>query len=89
MIAQCKKAGKACFVKQMGKWVYGSPAGFAPMYWMRGKRDAWYAWSPPIIGYDAHTVPSDAVGFSLGGKGGDASAWPKDLRVREYPTVHA
>lgn len=89
MIEQCRKAKKACFVKQMGKWTFGSAEGFEPMYWMRGTRDAWYTWCPPIIGEAAHKAPSDAIGFSLGGKGGDPTEWPESLRVREYPEVRA
>jgi protein gp37 len=52
VIAQCKKADKACFVKQLGR-------------------------HPNI------------VPFLKSRKGGDASEWPMDLRVRAYPQVPA
>jgi len=81
---QCRAAGAAVFVKQLGRWIAGDHAGFCAQSWLfpGGSR-----WVPPVIGYRADHRPEGAVAFSLMDlKGGSWSEWPADLRVREWPT---
>lgn len=72
-VAQCKAAGTACFMKQLGaRPVTTDPeeTGFpARLYRDRFGED-----------------PLDLWAFTLRNKkGGDMSEWPADLRVREFP----
>jgi protein gp37 len=80
---QCKAAGVACFVKQMGARIVGDHAGFNVCRWYL---DDGRVFVPPIIGARVGQRPANAVSFSLGSaKGGDMAEWPADLRVREFP----
>lgn len=88
IVQQCREAGTACFVKQLGANVRDrNDAGFD------GDGD----W-PEHIGAecraeldpddDAQTYQGAAVRIHLRDrKGGDPDEWPEDLRVREFPEV--
>lgn len=67
--------------------------------WIRGIKDQCSAAGVPVFVKQLGARPirdiQDAVGGYLGDeglglsdkKGGDMAEWPKDLRVREFPTV--
>lgn len=84
LVQQCKGAGTACFVKQMGTragLAWTSKAGgreFRDIY----TRDCGF-W-PPEAG-DEHAW----ILRMKDRKGGDPAEWPEDLRVREFPAVEA
>ena len=71
-IAQCKAAGVACFVKQLGAVVDGDVSEFpkAGPCAIRENDD----------GTELGPILRDP-------KGGDISEWPADLRVREFPAA--
>jgi protein gp37 len=70
-IKQCRAAGVACFVKQLGRVVgETNPSG-----------ESVRAWGETLI-----VKSDDGVRYMLRDpKGGDWSEWPEDLRVREWP----
>lgn len=87
IVRQCREAGVACFLKQVGRWVLGDSEGFAVDRWLcvdsAGQQ---YMFVPPILGANAWKRPESAIGFSLADpKGGNPLEWPEDLRVREMP----
>jgi protein gp37 len=65
IIKQCRAAGVAVFMKQVG--------------------------SNPCIreGVSARGITTSVWGPISNPKGGDPAEWPEDLRVREFPNVHA
>lgn len=78
VIAQCKDAGVACFVKQLGAHVHtdaddhGWGREFVPLYVLPdGRADERFP-----LGY--RVMLKDA-------KGGNWDEWPSDMRVREFP----
>lgn len=74
VVAQCRAAGVACFVKQVGAMPIESA-------------DSWYQsrWGAASFGSFAG-VPYGMARIRLSDrKGGDMAEWPEDLRVREYP----
>lgn len=73
IVQQCKAAGVACFVKQLGADVRDAAANRDDM----GARDVWPAGEQLP---DGRWLP--LVGSR---KGGDMSEWPESLRVREFP----
>jgi protein gp37 len=78
IVQQCRAAGVACFVKQLGAWIKWPPVGVDQGFIDRTRLD-------PI--FLKHAPP---VAFGLcDRKGGDISEFPPDLRVREYPEVRA
>jgi protein gp37 len=81
-VEQCRAASVPVFVKQMGRWIVGDHVGFRVDRWLvdGGRR----VFVPGV--YKAKERPTDAVAFTLGGKGGDPNYWPEDLRVREFPS---
>lgn len=83
--AQCRAAGVACFVKQMGAWVKGDADGFRVDRWLCSDvLQGDYVFVPGAT--NRARRPLTAVAFGLSDrKGGDPSAWPVDLRVREFP----
>ncbi len=87
-VEQCKAAGVAVFVKQIGKWIAASAYGerpFCAQQWLfpDGSR-----WTPPLIGEHAFARPEGAIAFTqIDPKGGNWNEWPEDLRVREFPEV--
>lgn len=82
-IAQCKAAGVACFVKQLGAVVLESnDAGFdgGPGEWP----------SDTCVDHEYEGLIQSHQGAPVrlhlrDRKGGDPSEWPEDLRVREFP----
>ncbi|HVW08372.1 MAG TPA: DUF5131 family protein [Bryobacteraceae bacterium] len=80
-IEQCKAAGVACFVKQLGAVpIFPEPA------W-RALADAGQR-VPLLTPKTEHLPIAGYVQLALKDrKGGDMSEWPDDLRVREYPRV--
>lgn len=77
IVAQCKAAGVACFVKQLGSHVV------AP-------NDEAAEWFDAVghLGMDETERYQGAIGRVRGfedKKGGDWNEWPEDLRVREFP----
>lgn len=78
IVQQCKAAGVACFVKQMGANSYLCIGHDRPMF--KGD-DA----GPPV---DCLGEARGCVKFRLAGKkGGDMAEWPEGLRVRQFPEV--
>ena len=74
VVAQCKAAGVACFVKQLG----ARPIPLTPMRLpsfdaVTGRRHR--GWIE-----DGHHAISDPAGA-------DPAEWPEDLRVREFPRL--
>jgi protein gp37 len=72
-IAQCRAAGVACFIKQLGarprinpldRWEYEAPVRDHAIYRVRG---------------------GDYCLDLRDRKGGDMAEWPEDLRIREWP----
>lgn len=94
-IRQCREAGVACFVKQLGTWIDCDTTapdlnehfrGKASRYLLADERTFIPAW----LGERAGLPPEDAepVAFGLRDrKGGDPAEWPPALRVREFPEV--
>lgn len=81
-VRQCREAGVACFVKQMGRWVLGDHQGFAVNQFLLPDGVRYV----PALLPSRFRRPDDAIGFSLGDpNGGDMAAWSEDLRVREFP----
>lgn len=70
VIAQCKAAGVACFVKQLGARPYESER--QPI--------AGYKCNEPAAGSLQHRMLT-----LRDPNGGDPEEWPEDLRVREFP----
>ena len=75
-VRQCREAGVACFVKQLGS---------RPGEWIGP------GLAPGSISLDTYDMPGgepDDEWHPLAirdKKGGDVSEWPEDLRVREFP----
>lgn len=77
IVAHCKPADVACFVKQFGAKAYSAKDMIIGKHFPREPAD--YAIRLPLGKYQ---VLQD-------GHGGDMSEWPEDLRVREFPSpVH-
>ena len=90
-IQECRAAGVACFVKQIGRDIIGMPdidefgRGHAGVDCYRVPGGYFV---PPILGLNAFKVPPNATGFrTYHPKGGKMEEWPADLRVREYPVA--
>lgn len=80
-IQQCRAAGVACFVKQLGNHPQeiARPLDVTDSEAARWQGDGWTR----IFDQDGEHWRKY---FRLkDGKGGDMSEWPKDLRVREFP----
>jgi hypothetical protein len=73
IVRQCREAGVACFVKQLGAKPYDSLAA-----WKMNDRRTTPRETSERLG-----------GFYRNGKWGDPSEWPEDLRVREFPEPRA
>jgi protein gp37 len=74
IVQQCKAAGVACFVKQLGanpEWQQGC-----------GDCDPCIGGAPCPQGYNIRMELHDK-------KGGDPSEWPEDLHVRQFPEIRA
>lgn len=78
-VAQCRAAGVACFVKQLGKVVIDrNDAGFEG-----DTPTSWPAGTEHNAGASRQGAPVRV--FLKDRKGGDMAEWPEDLRVREMP----
>lgn len=76
IVEQCRSAGVACFVKQLG----AKPVA----------RNRWDMSEKVFAGYDAlgWSEPDGPMVMRLHDrKGGDPSEWHEDLRIREFPKV--
>lgn len=88
IIAQCKAAGVACFVSQLGAKPYD-------MSRMPHKDKVFTADELKIdehLETAARMVAENCAASCIAlksSKGGDPSEWPEDLRVREFPKVTA
>lgn len=83
LVGQCRAAGVACFVKQLGSRSRTGPVdaeGF-PRCWRCGHFD----FGPCGDGTLLCNGCNAAWDRLRDPKGGDPSEWPKDLRVREFP----
>lgn len=99
IVEQCKAAGVACFVKQMGSFVVDrNDRGFdaesevfadGPNAGQPTDSQAWpNAWMDVehnINGFREQYQGADCRVHLRDKKGGDMSEWPADLRVREFP----
>jgi len=79
-VRQCREAGTACFVKQVGS---------KPQVRNDCILDEWPgADADDLIGddsYEPRYQGEPVVLRLLDRKGGDPAEWPEDLRVREFP----
>ena len=90
VVGQCKAAGTACFVKQIGAQPRGWCALQAEKYIGESERDV----DDPDYcdAYEASEQSNTCNGYGRkchgfdNRKGADPSEWPADLRVREFPT---
>jgi hypothetical protein len=91
IVQQCRAAGIACFVKQLGANVRDrNDAGFEG-----NEDDAWdFGTVDPVdvIEHDPDGYRQEWQGAPVrirlrNRKGGDLAEWPVDLRVREFPPV--
>lgn len=76
-VAQCKAAGVACFVKQLGE---------RPVLTGTWTKEEVAAWNPRVYPY--RSEDGEVKGFEaqfVDKKGGDMDEWPEDLREREFP----
>jgi protein gp37 len=81
IVQQCKAAGVACFVKQVGSnAVCRNDEPDTP--WPGGTVPIDDDYEPR---YQGETAPL----VFMNRKGGDPAEWPEDLRVREFPEVRA
>lgn len=90
VVQQCRAAGKAVFVKQLGAWqpCPPTPIGIGSMVragdvvvTLDGRR-------APIQRDLSCTLEGEGAPYRhVGGKGNDMEEWPADLRVREFPVV--
>lgn len=83
VIRQCRAAGVACFVKQMGSKVQCRNDQVADVWHYADGSDMDTVEGPrhPEYQYQGGSVTLKL----LDRKGGDMAEWPEDLRVREYP----
>lgn len=73
VISQCRAAGVACFVKQLGSRPYTYPFGRVRQ-------------SPRHMVAHGEYDPDPDWWRLTDKKGGDMAEWPEDLRVREFPS---
>lgn len=76
IIGQCKAAGVACFVKQLGAKPFDGACDSEPFDGSCGHGMGIADGRHYLVGIDNK-------------KGGDPDEWPEDLRVREFPAVEA
>jgi protein gp37 len=81
IVQQCKAAGVACFVKQVGA---------VPMMGDADWRSEFGDGRVRILSATNHRrVPDGFVPIAMNRKGGDPSEWPEDIRVRQFPEARA
>lgn len=92
-VRQCREAGVACFVKQLGAWramLWGGTPTAKDGNW--GTLDAggkfWKGTTPWNGKQLDDSDTREVVIVSVGGHQSDPAEWPEDLRVREFPTGH-
>jgi protein gp37 len=88
IVQQCKTAGVACFVKQLGAHVRGNLTGCLVDQFEMPSGE--WRQLPVIVTPGAEAWVKETRREAIGGclfdkKGGDPSQWPADLRVREFP----
>jgi protein gp37 len=81
IVEQCRAAGVACFVKQLGarpRWAdsYDLPDDVVTALDANGHGV-----------HEIHRIATEGLVHVGGRKGGDMAEWPADLRVREFPAV--
>lgn len=74
IVEQCREAGVACFVKQLGS---------APLDWSQAEPTGHFRTSPETGARQVQVTQPKLRDR----KGGDPSEWPDDLRIREFPGV--
>jgi len=92
ILAQCRSAGVACFIKQLGRHPFESVECLArnldPNDLERVMGDT--ARNPPPAGWCRVHTPDGRQTLTrhlhLKGAGADPAEWPEDLRRREFPT---
>lgn len=89
LIAACKAAGVACFMKQEGAWTPRRPANFCRVTKSRHSHES-VGMFPDGTFYESDKPDTyGANGYETlyrhGGHNADPSEWPEDLRVREFP----
>jgi len=87
LIEQCKNAGTACFVKQLGKLPYDSDAmsaipGATRKWTIEPGQEA----SPEMLETLGRCLKAGSM-YLRNHKGADMKEWPYELCVREYPTL--
>jgi len=88
LVEQCKTAGVACFVKQLGS---NATAGYYDEFreeWESGRGNDW----PAALDWnyrDGQPPLTARVALPLAKKGGLLEDMPADLRVREFPEVRS
>ncbi len=84
LVQQCQSAGVATFVKQLGARIAGDASEFY-VYQAHYGADKF---TTPVIGANAGKCPPGYDSFTLTDKkGGTMNSWPKDLQIREFPTI--
>jgi protein gp37 len=78
VVEQCKVAGVAVFVKQLGPRPYDSRASEAPFEWPEGRIGA-------VEAFPGAEKPFALAHLLKDRKGGFMAEWPEDLRVRQFP----
>lgn len=76
VIQQCRAAGVACFVKQMGS---------KPVRRCNNRACQTHPGMCPLFGGEHGHGHDGMLPIYLSGKGGDMADWAEDLRVREFP----
>jgi protein gp37 len=75
IVGQCRDAGVACFVKQLG----------ARPFRAGGEDET--LWGPTVRGREGDALDMPGEVRLDNRKGGDMSEWPTELRVRQFPEV--
>jgi protein gp37 len=89
IVRQCREAGVAPFVKQLGAYVTDrndSPMNGEGLNPWPSRSDGVDTWFEDEFGYDGLQGDPCRV-FLESRKGGNTSEWPADLRVREFPLL--
>jgi protein gp37 len=97
LVRECKAAGVACFVKQVGRYphveFYDRRPGETGREWERRERPHFLSW-PSGTRFGNPLFPdridlNGRIALLSSRKGGDMAEWPRDLRVREWPRAVA
>lgn len=87
IIRQCRRAGVAVFVKQLGARAFDTSrsAAVVPKKWTKAEIDA----DPEGAAGELEAHLYAKALFLEAAKGDDPKEWPKDLQIREYPKTQA